>query len=50
MLTDTLFKSLKAQDKSYSKSDGNGLYIEVAPSGGKYWRKNFRYNGKKRTN
>ena len=48
MLTDTLIKSLKPKEKSYSKSDGNGLYIEVAPSGAKYWRQSYRYNGKQK--
>ena len=48
MLTDTLIKSLKPKEKSYSKSDGNGLYIEVSPSGAKYWRQSYRYNGKQK--
>lgn len=48
MLTDTLIKSLKPKGKSYSKSDGNGLHIEVAPSGAKYWRQSYRYNGKQK--
>lgn len=27
-------------------SDGKGLYLEVAPSGGKWWRYKFRFNDK----
>jgi integrase len=48
MLTDTLLKSLKPKGKTYSKSDGNGLYIEITPSGSKYWRQSYRYNGKQK--
>jgi len=48
MLTDTLIKSLKPKEKSYSKSDANGLYIEISPSGAKYWRQSYRYNGKQK--
>lgn len=48
MLTDTLIKSLKPKDKSYSKSDANGLYIEVSSKGSKYWRQSYRYNGKQK--
>jgi hypothetical protein len=47
-LTDTLIKSLKAKGKSYSKSDANGLYIEVTPKGSKNWRQSYRYNGKQK--
>jgi integrase len=48
MLTDTLIKSLKAKDKSYSISDANGLYIEITPKGSKYWRQSYRFNGKQK--
>jgi integrase len=46
MLTDTLIKSLKAKDKTYSKSDSNGLFLEVNTKGSKYWRQRYRYTGK----
>ncbi|MGC9159342.1 MAG: Arm DNA-binding domain-containing protein [Terracidiphilus sp.] len=30
-------------DKPYKLSDGGGLYLEVDPSGGKYWRFKYRF-------
>lgn len=37
----------KPQDKSYTLTDGGGLYIEVLPSGSKVWRYVFRLDGKR---
>jgi integrase len=48
MLNDTKLRSLKSRDEPYSISDGNGLYIEIRPTGAKYWRQNYRYNGKQK--
>ncbi|MGB6191510.1 MAG: Arm DNA-binding domain-containing protein, partial [Terracidiphilus sp.] len=28
--------------------DGRGLYLEIAPSGGKWWRLKYRINGKEK--
>ncbi len=28
--------------------DGGGLYLEVAPSGGKWWRLKYRFGGKEK--
>ena len=39
-------KSLRAPRKLF---DGAGLYILVAPNGGRYWRYNYRFNGKEKT-
>lgn len=30
-------------------SDGGGLYLMVVPSGGRYWRYNYRFNGRQKT-
>ena len=30
-------------------SDGRGLYLLVMPNGGRYWRYNYRFNGKHKT-
>lgn len=35
-------------DKPYRMSDERGLYIEVSPSGGKYWRFKYRIKGKEK--
>ncbi len=45
-LTDIAIKGAKPKDKPYKLSDGGGLYLEVAPSGGKWWRYKFRFGGK----
>jgi hypothetical protein len=33
-------------DRSYQLRDGNGLYLEVRPNGGKWWRFAYRFDGK----
>jgi hypothetical protein len=44
--TDTALKNLKPAIKSYEKSDGGGMYIEVSPSGRKTWAIRYRLAGK----
>ena len=34
--------------KPYRMSDERGLYLEVSPSGGKYWRFKYRINGREK--
>jgi len=36
-------KSAKPKAKKYRLPDGNGLYLEVTPSGGKLWRMKYRF-------
>ena len=45
-LTEYEIKHLKAKSRMYRVSDGNGLALEVRPSGSKYWRWRYRYQGK----
>jgi hypothetical protein len=45
-LTAMMVKNAKPKDKLYRLFDGNGLYLEVTPSGGTYWRMKYRFNGK----
>ena len=33
-------------EKRIRRSDGKGLYIEIAPAGGKWWRLKYRYHGR----
>lgn len=40
-LTDTACRTAKPKDKPYKLTDGNGLYLEVKPSGVKAWRYRF---------
>ena len=46
VLNDLKIKALKPQDKLYRAADGNGLYLEVKPSGVKCWRLRYRRHGK----
>jgi len=46
-LTDTKIKTAKPREKTYTLADGQGMYLEVAPSGRKVWRMAYRQeNGK----
>ena len=47
-LTDTAIKNAKPKDKPYKLSDGGGMYLEVAPGGGKLWRLKYRFQGKEK--
>lgn len=38
----------KPQQKPYRIADGNGMYLEVIPSGSKYWRLKYRWLGKEK--
>ena len=48
MLKDINIRNAKPKDKLYRLFDGKGLYLEVLPSGGKYWRLKYRYAGKEK--
>lgn len=47
-LTDTACKNAKPEAKPRKLADGGGLYLEVAPSGSKYWRMKYRFAGKEK--
>jgi hypothetical protein len=47
-LTDVLIRSSKPREKRFKLSDGGGLYLEVSPTGGKWWRWKYRVAGKER--
>lgn len=47
-LTDTAIRAAKPKEKRYKLADGEGLYIEVAPTGGKWWRIKYRFGGKEK--
>lgn len=49
MLTDSQLRGVKPGARSYKLGDGSGLYLQVDPSGGRYWRFNYRINGKQKT-
>ncbi len=47
-LTDRAIRNAKPADKAARLFDGGGLYLEVAPSGGKWWRFKYRFGGKEK--
>ncbi len=48
MLSVLKIKTAKPSNKPIRMFDGKGLYLEVAPSGGKLWRLKYRYAGKEK--
>lgn len=44
-LTDAKLRSLSTPGKHF---DGGGLYLEVSPTGGRYWRLKYRHGGKEK--
>jgi integrase len=47
-LTAAALRAAKPQAKAYKLFDGGGLYLEVSPAGGKWWRWKYRYGGKEK--
>ena len=47
-LTDVAIRKAKPTDSPVRMFDGGGLYIEIVPSGGKWWRLKYRYAGKEK--
>jgi integrase len=48
-LTDTRIRNAKPAVKSYKLSDGGGMYLFVTREGARYWRMDYRVDGKRRT-
>ncbi len=48
-LTDVAVRNAKARRTRYKVSAEHGLYLLVQPGGGKAWRFDYRYDGKRRT-
>ena len=47
-LSDKAVTNAKPSATKYRLFDGGGLYLEVAPSAGKYWRLKYRFGGKEK--
>jgi hypothetical protein len=49
MLTDTQVRNAKPGERPRKLYDARGLYLHVMPHGGRWWRFNYRINGKSKT-
>lgn len=47
-LSDVAVRNAKPGEKPIRMFDGGGLYLEVAPTGGKLWRLKYRFGGKEK--
>ncbi len=47
-LTDIKAKAAKPEVKAYKLTDGAGMFLLVHPNGSKYWRFQYRYDGKQK--
>ena len=48
MLSNTAVINAKTKETPYRLFDGRGMYLEVSPTGSKYWRFKYRFLGKER--
>ena len=47
-LTNTAIRNAKPSKKSVRLFDERGLYLEISPNGGKWWRFKYSFDGKER--
>lgn len=47
-LTEAAIRKIEPRDKRFRLFDTNGLYLEISPSGGKWWRLKYTYAGRER--
>ena len=47
-LTDTTIRNAKSGKNAVKLYDERGLYLEVSPTGGKWWRLKYRFDGKEK--
>lgn len=47
-LTDIAVRTAKPTEKTVRLFDSGGLYLEISPKGGKYWRLKYRFEGKEK--
>lgn len=48
-LTDIVVRKAKARLAPYKMADGGGMYVLVKPDGARYWRMDYRWEGRRRT-
>ena len=49
LISDAEIQALPPKDKRYKHSFGRGLYLEIWPTGKKYWRLKYRLEGREKT-
>lgn len=49
MLTEIAVKGARPSEKPYKLSDGRGMYLLVTPEGSRWWRLDYRIDGKRKT-
>lgn len=49
MLTDAAVRRITPRDKAFKTQDMHGMYLLVQPGGGRYWRWDYRHDGKRGT-
>jgi integrase len=47
-LTNTAIKAAKPREKPWKLFDGRGLYLDIRPNGGQWWRFKYRFGGKEK--
>lgn len=47
-LTDAEIRKTAPRETQFRMADGGGMYLEVKPSGAKYWRMKYRFDGKEK--
>lgn len=47
-MTDAAIRKVRPSGKTQRLFDGAGLYLEVSPAGGKWWRLKYRHGGKEK--
>ncbi|MEQ1741165.1 MAG: Arm DNA-binding domain-containing protein [Candidatus Nitrotoga sp.] len=47
-LSDAAARKAKPEVKAYKMANGGGMYLEVMPTGSKYWRLKYRFGGKEK--
>ena len=48
-LTNLQVERAKPKEKPYKLTDERGMYLLIHPKGGKWWRFDYRYQGKRKT-
>ena len=47
-LTDAAIRNATPYEKPVKLFDERGLYLEVSPTGGKWWRLKYRFDGREK--